>query len=240
MCPGLIELSQPDLGEPRPTAYRQHRQRNQSRSIKGGITIPLHTARSQILSLTSPAAVDLNPRSSRKSSDNALRFIPLARSHKAYRANYSVKCWRSNKPGALASVMASTPDQITPSFCAEQWNMPPHSISPYSSMPPIPGYNPKVASMKAWSALRLGLGGIPEAAQKPSPSLALLISLIEQAGVSAHFHSISAVVKPVEHDQRSPRQRLSPSPRMSAHTTYTLSEHDIGNYDSLSHVMPPA
>ena len=82
---------------------------------------------------------------------------------------------------------------------------------------------------------RLGLGGIPEAAETIAVSRDLL--LIEQTGVSAHFHNLSTA-KAVDMIQKAQQRGLKVTADVSAHHLH-LSEHDVGNYDSLSHVMPP-
>lgn len=82
---------------------------------------------------------------------------------------------------------------------------------------------------------RLGLGGIPEAAE--TIAVARDISLIEKTGVSAHFHSISSG-KTVSMIREAQNRGLPITADVSPHHLH-LSEHDIGNYDSLSHVMPP-
>lgn len=82
---------------------------------------------------------------------------------------------------------------------------------------------------------RLGLGGIPEAAE--TIALARDLMLIEQAGVSAHFHSISSG-KAVAMLKEAQDRGVKVTADVSAHHLH-LSEHDIGNYDSLSHVLPP-
>lgn len=82
---------------------------------------------------------------------------------------------------------------------------------------------------------RLGLSGIPESAETIAVSRDLL--LIEQTGVRAHFHNISTgrAVKLIHEAQN---KGLPVTADVSAHHLH-LSEHDIGNYDSLSHVLPP-
>jgi dihydroorotase len=82
---------------------------------------------------------------------------------------------------------------------------------------------------------RLGLGGIPEAAE--TIAIARDISLIEQSGVSAHFHNISSG-KSVALIKEAQERGLPITADVSPHHLH-LSEHDIGNYDSLSHVIPP-
>jgi dihydroorotase len=82
---------------------------------------------------------------------------------------------------------------------------------------------------------RLGLGGIPEAAE--TIAIARDISLIEQSGVSAHFHNISSG-KSVAMIKEAQERGLPITADVSPHHLH-LSEHDIGNYDSLSHVIPP-
>jgi dihydroorotase len=82
---------------------------------------------------------------------------------------------------------------------------------------------------------RLGLGGIPEAAE--TIAIARDISLIEHSRVTAHFHNISsgksaALIKEAQ------ERGLPITADVSPHHLH-LSEHDIGNYDSLSHVIPP-
>ena len=82
---------------------------------------------------------------------------------------------------------------------------------------------------------RLGLGGIPEATE--TIAIARDISLIEQTGVSAHFHSISSG-KTISMIKDAQDRGLPITADVSPHHLH-LSEHDIGNYDSLSYVMPP-
>lgn len=82
---------------------------------------------------------------------------------------------------------------------------------------------------------RLGLTGIPESAETIAISRDLI--LIEQTGVRAHFHNLSSgrAVKLVRDAQN---RGLPVTADVSAHHLH-LSEHDLGNYDSLSHVLPP-
>lgn len=82
---------------------------------------------------------------------------------------------------------------------------------------------------------RLGLGGIPEAAETIAIARDLL--LIEKTGVSAHFHNISTG-KAVYLIRDAQKKGLPVTADVSPHHLH-LSEHDIGNYDSLSHVLPP-
>ncbi len=82
---------------------------------------------------------------------------------------------------------------------------------------------------------RLGLGGIPEEAETIAVAQNLL--LIEKTGVRAHFHNISTA-KAVEMIKAAKNNGLEVTADVSAHHLH-LSEHDIGNYDSLSHVLPP-
>lgn len=82
---------------------------------------------------------------------------------------------------------------------------------------------------------RLGLIGIPESAETIAVSRDLL--LIEQSGVRAHFHNISSgrAVKMIREAQD---RGLPVTADVSAHHLH-LCEHDLGNYDALSHVLPP-
>lgn len=82
---------------------------------------------------------------------------------------------------------------------------------------------------------RLGLGGIPETTETIAIARDLL--LIEQTGVSAHFHNLSTA-RAVRMIRDAQQQGLTVTADVSAHHLH-LSEHDIGNYDSLSHVLPP-
>jgi len=82
---------------------------------------------------------------------------------------------------------------------------------------------------------RLGLTGIPETAETVAVSRDLL--LIEQTGVSAHFQSISCG-RTVDLIRDAQQRGLSVTADVSAHHLH-LCEHDIGNYDSLSHILPP-
>lgn len=82
---------------------------------------------------------------------------------------------------------------------------------------------------------RLGLGGIPEAAETIAISRYLL--LIEHTGVNAHFHNITSS-KSVKLIKEAQERGIAVTADVSAYHLH-LSEHDIGNYDSLSHVIPP-
>ncbi len=82
---------------------------------------------------------------------------------------------------------------------------------------------------------RLGLGGIPEATE--TIAIARDISLIEQTGVSAHFHNISSG-KTLAMITEAQQRGVNITADVSINHLH-LTEHDIGNYDSLCHVMPP-
>lgn len=82
---------------------------------------------------------------------------------------------------------------------------------------------------------RLGLGGIPEEAETITVTRDLL--LIERTGVRAHFHNLSTS-RAVDLIKEAREKGLNVTADVSAHHLH-LSEHDIGNYDSLSHVLPP-
>jgi dihydroorotase len=82
---------------------------------------------------------------------------------------------------------------------------------------------------------RLGLGGIPESAETVAVSRDLI--LIEQTGVRAHFHNLSCG-KAVKLIRDAQNRGLPVTADVSAHHLH-LSEHDLGNYDALSHVLPP-
>ena len=82
---------------------------------------------------------------------------------------------------------------------------------------------------------RLGLTGIPETAETIAVARDLL--LIEQTGVRAHFHNISSG-KTVDLLKDAQKKGLAISADASAHHLH-LCEHDIGNYDTFSHVIPP-
>lgn len=82
---------------------------------------------------------------------------------------------------------------------------------------------------------RLGLGGIPATAETIAVSRDLL--LIEQTGVRAHFHNISTG-SAVELIRQAQDRGLPVTADVSAHHLH-LTEHDLGNYDSSTHVLPP-
>lgn len=82
---------------------------------------------------------------------------------------------------------------------------------------------------------RLGLGGIAESAETIAVSRDLI--LIEQTGVRAHFHNLSTG-KAVKLIREAQNRGLPVTADVSAHHLH-LSEHDLGNYDALSHVLPP-
>jgi dihydroorotase len=82
---------------------------------------------------------------------------------------------------------------------------------------------------------RLGLTGIPETAETIAVARDLL--LIELTGVRAHFHNISCG-KTVQLIKDAKDKGLAVTADVSTHHLH-LSEHDIGNYDTFTHVMPP-
>ena len=82
---------------------------------------------------------------------------------------------------------------------------------------------------------RLGLTGIPETAETIAVARDLL--LIELTGVRAHFHNISCG-KTVQLIKEAKDKGLAVTADVSAHHLH-LSEHDIGNYDTFIHVIPP-
>ncbi|MHB8742246.1 MAG: dihydroorotase [Sulfuricaulis sp.] len=82
---------------------------------------------------------------------------------------------------------------------------------------------------------RLGLPGIPEAAE--TVGVARDLALIEQTGCRAHFCNLSsgrAVAMVAEAEQ----QGLPISADVAVHHLH-LSEHDIGDFNTLCHVRPP-
>ncbi len=82
---------------------------------------------------------------------------------------------------------------------------------------------------------RLGLPGIPEAAE--TVALARDLALIEQTGVRAHFCQLSsgrAVAMVADAKARG----LPVTADVTAHHLH-LTEHDIGFFDSMCHVIPP-
>ncbi len=84
-------------------------------------------------------------------------------------------------------------------------------------------------------ATRLGLPGIPEAAE--TVGVARDLALIEQTGVRAHFCQLSsarAITMIAEAQQRG----LPITADVTAHHLH-LTEHDIGFFDSQCHVIPP-
>lgn len=103
----------------------------------------------------------------------------------------------------------------------------------------INAYDPWLASQgcvhEGVVSTRLGLGGIPQEAETIAVARDLL--LIEKTGVHAHFHSISTG-KAVELIREAQDKGLNITADVSAHHLH-LTEHDLGNYDSLSHVLPP-
>jgi dihydroorotase len=82
---------------------------------------------------------------------------------------------------------------------------------------------------------RLGLPGIPEAAE--TVGVARDLALIEQTGVRAHFCGLSsrrAVIMVAE----AQRHGLPVTADVTAHHLH-LTEHDIGFFNTLCHVLPP-
>ena len=82
---------------------------------------------------------------------------------------------------------------------------------------------------------RLGLAGIAEEAETIALSRDLL--LVEKTGVRAHFHNISTG-KAISLLREAQDKGLPVTADVSAHHLH-LTEHDIANYDSLTHVLPP-
>ncbi len=84
-------------------------------------------------------------------------------------------------------------------------------------------------------SVRLGLTGIPEAAE--TIAVARELQLIEQTGVRAHFHHLSTA-RAVRLIARARYEGLPVSADVAAHQLY-LTDMDIGYFDSLCHVRPP-
>jgi dihydroorotase len=82
---------------------------------------------------------------------------------------------------------------------------------------------------------RLGLAGIPETAETIAVSRDLL--LIEQTGIKAHFHNISSA-SALELINNAQQKGLPVTVDVSTHHLH-LTEHDVGNFDSFTHVLPP-
>lgn len=82
---------------------------------------------------------------------------------------------------------------------------------------------------------RLGLNGIPETAETIAVARDLL--LIEQTNVRAHFHQISTA-RAVEMIAMAQQKGLPVTADITPHHLH-LAEHDVGNFDSLCHVIPP-
>lgn len=84
-------------------------------------------------------------------------------------------------------------------------------------------------------SVRLGLPGIPEAAETIAVSRDL--QLIEQTGVRAHFCQLSSA-RAVKMVARAQHDGLPVTADVTAHHLY-LTEMDIGFFDSQCHVRPP-
>ena len=82
---------------------------------------------------------------------------------------------------------------------------------------------------------RLGLPGIPEAAE--TVGVARDLALIEQTGCRAHFCNLSSS-RAVAMVAEAKRQGLPISADVAVHHLH-LSEHDIGDFNTLCHVRPP-
>jgi dihydroorotase len=82
---------------------------------------------------------------------------------------------------------------------------------------------------------RLGLSGIPEAAE--TVAVARDLALIEQTGVRAHFCQLSTA-RAVAMVAEARNRGLPVSADVTAHHLH-LSEHDIGFFNTMCHVMPP-
>jgi dihydroorotase len=84
-------------------------------------------------------------------------------------------------------------------------------------------------------SVRLGLPGIPEAAE--TIAVARELQLIEQTGVRAHFCQLSSE-RAVKMIARAQHDGLAVTADVSAYQLY-LTEMDIGYFDSQCHVRPP-
>jgi dihydroorotase len=82
---------------------------------------------------------------------------------------------------------------------------------------------------------RLGLPGIPEAAE--TVGVARDLALIEQTGVRAHFCGVSSARAVAMIDEARARG-LAVSADVAAHHLH-LTEHDIGQFNTQCHVLPP-
>jgi len=82
---------------------------------------------------------------------------------------------------------------------------------------------------------RLGLPGIPEAAE--TVALARDLALIEQTGVRAHFCQLSSA-RSVAMVAEAKSRGLPVTADVTAHHLH-LTEHDIGFFDTMCHVIPP-
>jgi len=82
---------------------------------------------------------------------------------------------------------------------------------------------------------RLGLPGIPEAAE--TVGIARDLALIEHTGVRAHFCGLSSA-RAVEMVAEAQSRGLNVTADVTAHHLH-LTEHDIGDYNTQCHVMPP-
>ncbi len=82
---------------------------------------------------------------------------------------------------------------------------------------------------------RLGLPGIPEAAE--TVGVARDLALIEQTGVRAHFCGLSSR-RALTMVAEAQRQGLQVTADVTAHHLH-LTEHDIGFFNTLCHVLPP-
>jgi dihydroorotase len=82
---------------------------------------------------------------------------------------------------------------------------------------------------------RLGLAGIPEAAE--TVAVARDLALIEQTGCRAHFCGLSSA-RAVAMVAEAQKRGLPVSADVTAHHLH-LTEHDINDFDSMCHVRPP-
>ncbi|HAQ51009.1 MAG TPA: dihydroorotase [Gammaproteobacteria bacterium] len=82
---------------------------------------------------------------------------------------------------------------------------------------------------------RLGLGGIPDAAE--TIAIARDIALIAHTNVNAHFHHISSA-QSLELILTAKEKGLNISADISIHHLH-LTEHDTADYNALCHLLPP-
>lgn len=101
--------------------------------------------------------------------------------------------------------------------------------------PEIPGLVNNGCAHEGAVSTRLGLAGIPEAAE--TSAIGLILPLVEQSGVKLHFARVSTATG-MNMIRRARHDGMKVSADVCAHQLF-LTEMDIADFNSLCHTRPP-